>query len=65
MNNSILFWNVKGLNSILKQNELSLPCQQNNCGLLALLETKFNKDALHTCHRKFFPHLLSLDNCDT
>lgn len=62
MLSSISIWNVKGLNSSIKQKEVDLLSQKNSCGLLALLETKLNKEALQLCHSKIFPHWRSLYN---
>lgn len=62
MDNTLLLWNVRGLNSVLKQQEVSVLCKKNKCGLVALFETKLNKAALLTCYKKWFPQWHSLDN---
>lgn len=63
MNNTILLCNVRGLNSFLKQKELSLESHRNKYGMMALLETKLNKDKLNACHDCHFSAWSSLDNC--
>lgn len=64
MNNNLLLWNVRGLNSHVKQRELMWFSSKNKCSLLAFLETKLNKDALVACHKKYFSQWQSLNNCE-
>jgi len=41
---SLLSWNVRGLNGPNKQKEVKLLCNQEQVGLVGLLETKLKKE---------------------
>lgn len=60
--NNLFFWNVRDLNSHIKQRELGLFCSKNKVGLVALSETKLRPNKLSECKRRIFPSWESVDN---
>lgn len=62
MANNIVFWNVRGLNSHIKQREIALFCSRNKVGMVSLLETKLRSNKLGKCKRRFFHPWKSIDN---
>lgn len=64
MNTNIFIWNVRDLNSPVKQREVMLVCNKSSCGLVVLLETKLRFNKLVVCHRKFFSRWRSIENCE-
>lgn len=50
----ILIWNVRGLNSHIKQREVIVVFNKNKSGLVVMLETKLQLNKLGVCHRRYF-----------
>ncbi|XP_075080662.1 uncharacterized protein LOC142166136 [Nicotiana tabacum] len=51
---NILSWNVRGLNGLNKQKEVKLICNENNVGLIGLLETKIKFNRVPEIARTIF-----------
>ncbi|PHT68088.1 hypothetical protein T459_27575 [Capsicum annuum] len=61
---SILSWNVRGLNGPNKQKEVKLLCNGENVGLVGLLETKLKKSRIAQVVENLFGGWESVNNID-
>lgn len=51
---SLLVWNIRGLNALNKQQELHLLCAKMEVEILGLVETKLALPASEACKKKWF-----------
>ena len=51
---NILAWNIRGLNSPKKQEDIRIFLQKQHVGLVALLETKVHKNNIEGVAQKLF-----------
>ena len=62
--NSILTWNVRGLNKVSKQTEVARFIANHNVSLLSLLETKVKRQGLGGLYQRLCPAWCFTHNLD-